>query len=92
MRVRFHNRAVKFLDKIDGKDKERLRLKIGLLVGAIEEQGVIPFKELDIKRLEGEWEGFLRMRFGKMRVIFRIDKEENVLIVYDINYRGDVYK
>lgn len=92
MRVKFHNRAVKFLDKIDGKDKERIRLKIGSLVGAIEEQGIIPFKELDIKRLEGEWEGFLRMQLGKMRIIFRIDKEEDILLVYEINCRGDVYK
>ena len=46
MRVRFHNRAVKFLDKIDEKDKSRIRLKIKSLVGAIEEQGIIPFKEL----------------------------------------------
>lgn len=43
MRIRFHNRAVKFLDKIDEKDKERIRLKIGSLVGVIEEQGIIPF-------------------------------------------------
>lgn len=79
MRGRFHNRALKFLDKIDEKDKERIRLKIRSLVGAIEERGIIPFKELDVKRLEGEWEDFLRMRLGKMRIIFRIDKEEDIL-------------
>jgi mRNA-degrading endonuclease RelE of RelBE toxin-antitoxin system len=49
-------------------------------------------KGLDVKRLEGEWKGFLRMRLGKVRVIFRIDKEENVLLVYEIDHRGDVYK
>ena len=74
------------------KDKERIRLKIRSLVGAIDEQGIIPFKELDVKRLEGEWEGFLRMRMGKMRIIFKIDKEEDILLVYEINYRGDVYR
>jgi len=45
-----------------------------------------------VKRLEGDWQGFLRMRLGKMRVIFQIDKEDDVLFVYEINYRGDVYK
>jgi mRNA interferase RelE/StbE len=92
MRVRFHSRAVKFLEKLEEKDKERIRLKLKSLVSAIEAQGIIPFKELDAKRLEGEWKGFLRMRLGKTRVIFRIDKEEDVLLVYEIDYRGDVYK
>jgi mRNA interferase RelE/StbE len=92
MRVRFHSRAVKFLDKLDEKDRERIRLKLKALVSTIEEQGIIPFKELDVKRLEGEWRSFLRMRSGKIRVIFLIDKEDDALLVYEIDYRGDVYK
>ncbi len=51
MRVRLHSRAVKFLEKLDEKDNERIRLKFKSLVSTIEAQGVIPFKELDIKRL-----------------------------------------
>ena len=92
MRIRFHSRAVKFLEKLEEKDKEKIRLKLKSLVSTIEDQGVIPFKELDIKRLEGEWKGFLRMRSGKMRIVFRIDREDDVLLVYEIDYRGDVYK
>jgi mRNA interferase RelE/StbE len=92
MRVRFHQRAVKFLEKLDEKEKERVRLKVKSLVSAIETQGIIPFKELDVKRLEGEWKGFLRMRIGRVRVIFRIEKRDDVLLVYEIDYRGDVYK
>lgn len=92
MRVRFHNRAVKFLEKLDEKEKERVRLKLKSLVSAIEAQGIIPFKELDVKKLEGEWKGFLRMRIGRVRVIFRIEKQDDVLLVYEIDYRGDVYK
>ncbi|MDY6910116.1 MAG: type II toxin-antitoxin system RelE/ParE family toxin [Thermodesulfobacteriota bacterium] len=92
MRVRFHNRAVKFLERLDEKEKERIRLKLKSLVGVIESQGIIPFKELDVKRLEGEWKGFLRMRIGRIRVICRIEKQDDVLLVYEIDYRGDVYK
>jgi len=92
MRVRFHSRVGKFLEKLDEKERERIRLKLKSLVSTIEAQGIIPFKELDVKRLEGEWKGFLRMRSGRMRVIFRIDKEEDVFLVYGIDYRGDVYK
>jgi mRNA interferase RelE/StbE len=92
MKVKFHSRAIKFLEKLDEKDRERIRLKLKALVSSVEMQGVIPFKELDIRRLDGDWKGFLRMRSGRMRTIFRIDKEEDVLLVYEIDYRGDVYK
>jgi mRNA interferase RelE/StbE len=92
VRIRFHNRAVKFLEKLDEKDREKIRLKLKALLAAIESQGIIPFKELDIKRLEGEWKGFLRMRIARIRIIFRIDKENDVLLVYEIDHRGDVYK
>ena len=88
MRVRFHNRAVKFLDKLDEEDRERTRFKLKSLVSTIEEQGIIPFKELHVKRLEGEWRGFLRMRSGEMRIISRIDREDDVLLVYGCLHRS----
>ncbi|MFZ2448471.1 MAG: hypothetical protein WAW37_19090 [Syntrophobacteraceae bacterium] len=37
MRVRLHSRAVKFLEKLDEKDKERIRLKLKSLVSAIDD-------------------------------------------------------
>lgn len=92
MRIRFHSRAAKFLDKLEEKEKERIRLKLKALLAAIESQGLIPFRELDIRRLEGEWKSFFRMRVARIRVIFRVDRENDVLLVYDIDYRGDVYK
>jgi mRNA interferase RelE/StbE len=92
MKVKSHNRAIKFLEKLDEKDKERIRLKLKSLMNSIEMKGVLPFKELDIKKFEGDWKGFLRMRTGRIRTIFRIDQEEDVLFVYEIDYRGDVYK
>ncbi len=91
MRVKVSRSAVKFIEKITEKDKDRIRQKIKTLVLAIEEQGIIPFREMDIKKLSGDWVGFFRMRVGKMRVIFRIDKEKDELWVYEIDFRGDVY-
>ena len=41
---------IKFLDKLDKKDKERVRLKFKSLVSSVEAQGIIPFRELDIKQ------------------------------------------
>jgi mRNA interferase RelE/StbE len=47
---------------------------------------------MDIKKLEGEWNGFLRMRIGKNRVIFKIDSLKKELLIYEIDNRGSVYK
>ncbi|NIT55764.1 MAG: type II toxin-antitoxin system RelE/ParE family toxin [Aliifodinibius sp.] len=92
MRIKFSRSAVKFVEKLKGKDQERIRRKISTLTSAIENQGIIPFKELDIKKLSGDWTGYFRMRIGKLRIIFRIDKENEQLLVYEIDFRGDIYK
>ena len=51
-------------------------------------------KELvvDIRKLHGEWEGFYRLRIGKIRVILSIDEENELINIYGIGYRGDIYK
>jgi len=92
MRIRLHSRVIKFLGKRDKEDKERVRLKLKSLLSSVEAKGIIPFKELDIKQLDGEWKGFVRMRTGKIRIIFQINKEEELLLVHQMDYRGDVYK
>ncbi len=35
------------------------------------EKGIFPSRQLDIKGLKGKWGGFLRLRVGEIRVIFR---------------------
>ena len=40
---------------------------------------------MDIKKLEGEWNGFLRMWIGKNRVIFKIDSLNKELLIYEID-------
>lgn len=84
--------AVKFLEKLSAKEAEKIREKLAALLQSIEAEGVILFNELDIKSLKGDWKGFLRMRVGKTRIIFRIDSELDELQVYDIDFRGNIYK
>ncbi|GCL42956.1 type II toxin-antitoxin system RelE family toxin [Dolichospermum planctonicum] len=62
------------------------------LLNSVEESGLVPSGELDIKTLEGEWQGFLRMRVGKIRIIFTVDIEQDELQIYEIGFRGDIYK
>ncbi|HEY9800045.1 MAG TPA: hypothetical protein V6D25_06770 [Leptolyngbyaceae cyanobacterium] len=59
---------------------------------AVEEQGIIPFTELDIKKMKGEWEGFYRLPVGKNRIIFTVDIETKNIEIYVIGARGDIYK
>ncbi len=47
---------------------------------------------IDLKKLSGEWEGYYRLRKGRLRIIFEIDKTDQVLFVDRIDFRGDVYK
>ena len=91
MTIKFSKNAIKFLEKLIERDKEKIRLKIKLLATSIEE-GILPFRKMDIKKLEGNWKGFMRLRIGKLRVIFRIDKDTDEIYIYEIDFRGDVYK
>lgn len=52
MSVGLHSRVIKFLEKLDKRDNERVRLKLKSLASSVEAQGIIPFKELDIKQLD----------------------------------------
>ena len=92
MAVKFRKQAVKFLQKANSEDVAKIQSQLNQLLIAIEQQGIIPFTELDIKKMRGDWEGFYRLRVGKMRVIFIVDFDSSQLEVYTIGTRGDVYK
>jgi len=34
----------------------------------------------------------MRMRIGRIRVIFRIDRENQELMIYEMDFRGEVYR
>lgn len=92
MAVKFRKEAIKFLQKASPEDVARIRSQLNQLLVTVEEQGFIPFTDLDIKKMKGEWEGFYRLRVGKIRVIFALSNDFNGIEVYTIGARGDVYK
>ena len=59
MKVKFSKNAIKFLNALSTTEQERIREKLKILVLSIEENGSIPFQELDIKNLKGEWKSFI---------------------------------
>ncbi len=60
MVIKFRKNAIKFLDKANVEDTERIREKLNQILIFVEQQGIIPFTELDIKKMKGDWEGFYR--------------------------------
>ena len=47
---------------------------------------------IDVKKLKGKWKGYLRIRKGKLRVIFAVDFEDKALYVERVDFRGKAYK
>ena len=47
---------------------------------------------VDVKKLKGDWEGFYRIRKGRLRIIFDLNFAEHRIHVSTIDQRGGVYK
>jgi mRNA interferase RelE/StbE len=71
-RIRIHRKALKFLEELSGNRRSVVEEKLRELLEALE-HGVLPYRRLDIRKLRGEWRGFLRMRVSNTRIIFRIE-------------------
>ena len=86
-RVDFSKDALKFLDQNN--------LEEGFIVDKIK-FALRKFKgediNIDIKKLKGDWEGFYRIRFGKLRIIVEFQFETYRAYIDKIDWRGNVYK
>jgi len=91
MAVKFRKEAIKFLQKLNPEDTAKIQSELNQLIVAVEEKGIIPFTDLDIKKMKGEWAGFYRLRIGKIRVVFSL-KPDSTIEIYTIGARGDAYK
>ena len=91
MAVKFRKQAIKFLQRANSEEVAKIQILIRQLVLTVEEQGIIPFNDLDIKKMKGEWDGFYRLRVGKNRVVFTVRIDSGEVEIYTIGARGDVY-
>lgn len=91
MKVELSKRAIKFLQQLEEAQQKRIQLKIIRLKDSLERQQTVPFNELDIKKLKGNWHGFLRLRSGKCRIIFTVNLGDQIIYIYDICFRGNAY-
>ena len=81
MDVKFHKRAVKFINSLIPKERQRIKEGINKLISAPE--------TCDIKPLEG-YNDVYRLRIGQYRVIYT--NNNVILYIADIGNRGDIYK
>ncbi len=86
MRIAYSKDALKFLSKLDLKSVRRIKEAIDGLAEA-------PPKG-DISVMRGYSDGRKRLRVGSWRIIYKIDSENNIEIIFVINIgnRGDIYK
>ena len=85
-RVDYSRGSEKFIEKQNIREEVREELRRFLI--RLKGENV----NVDVKKLTGDWTGYYRLRKGKIRIIFSLNKSEKSLYVEKIDYRGDVYK
>lgn len=84
--LQYSNEALKFAER--EKLFDEIRQEIKKLAQRIKGENM----NIDIRKLKGEWSGYYRIRKGKLRIIFTIEKENKIIFIERIDYRGEVYK
>ena len=82
LRIRFTPEAAGLLSKIHPENKK-------LIKAAIEELRQDPHSGSD---LEEELSGFNSYKIKRYRILYKMNEEENVIEVYYIGHRRDVYE
>ena len=47
---------------------------------------------LNFRKMTGDWDGYYRIKKGKIRIIVYLDFSKHVVFVENIDFRGNVYK
>ena len=84
--VEYSKRANDFIEKHGLKDKVQNSIRNFIL--RITGSNI----NIDAKKLKGEWEGFYRIRKGKVRIILVVDNKSQRVFVDVVDFRGSVYK
>ena len=86
-RVVAHRRVLRFLNGLDDKGQRRA------LIETMErlERYPVSLREMDVATIRGAERAF-RIRVGRYRIIFAVDKEENTIYVTHLDTRKKIYR
>jgi mRNA interferase RelE/StbE len=85
--VDFSDDSLKFLKKNKIREDYIIE-KVELTLKKLKGEDI----NVNIKKLKGRWEGFYRIRFGKLRIIAEFQFQDNRVYIERIDWRGNVYK
>ncbi len=86
-KISFSKDSLKFLEQ-NNLSEDAIIGKIKIALRKFRGENV----NIDIKKLSGEWEGFHRIRSGKLRIILEFYFEDYCVYIEKIDWRGNVYK
>ena len=82
--IKYSNQAAKFIKKSEKETSQRIIKKL-------EELKKNPFPH-DMKSIKGSDEKFYRVRVGDFRILYEVDKKNNLIGIIKIDKRSKVYK
>jgi len=85
--IDFSENSLKFLKKNNLKE-DLIIEKIKLVLRKFKGENI----NINVKKLRGEWEGFYRIRVGKLRIIFEFQFKNYRVYIEEIDWRGSAYK
>ena len=86
-KIRISRQANNFVE-IQNLSDDFVREYITLALQKFDRQDV----NIGIKKLSGRWEGFYRIRSGKIRIVCSFDFKLKIVRVEEIDFRGNSYK
>ncbi len=84
--LHYSEQAVKQIKSLAKSDRASAKV----ILSKIEQYALDPTSVVDIKKLKGKFASFKRMRAGDYRII--LDEEANIIFIYQIRHRREVYK
>ena len=90
-KVEVKKNSKKFLDQQNSDTQNRIRQSIRKLIDYLD-NGILPFSDMDIKKLRGRKQDSFRLRIGNIRIIFTLIISAKLIRIENIDYRGDAYK
>ncbi|HRR97039.1 MAG TPA: hypothetical protein P5150_09970 [Candidatus Ratteibacteria bacterium] len=85
MKVFYSNRAYRFIKEQKIEEKVRQLIRKFILKYTGEDINI------NVKKLKGKWINYHRIKSGTIRIILRVDKDNNCIFVDTVDFRGNIY-